>query len=107
MTWNAVYRDSTGELLSVGTVLPEGGVARGLTVKEYAVRPDTRGMRWNPVTREFDDHTAELPENVREADIKALSVAGRQALDDAVALLGAADLDVSSAKDELDRIRGR
>lgn len=61
-TWYAAYRESDGELLSVGTSLPDDGVALGLAIKEYQARPDRlRGFRWSSVLLDFEDLRSELP----------------------------------------------
>ena len=51
MSWSAIYRETDGVLVSVGSVVADT-LPAGLAVKTYVNRPD-QGKRWNPSTLTF------------------------------------------------------
>lgn len=55
--WHAYYRDSDGELVSVGS--DDAPASRGNSRVAIPGRPGKFDV-WNPVTHEFEDKTAEL-----------------------------------------------
>jgi hypothetical protein len=50
--WYAHYDTTSGELLSVGTVLPDP-VPAGTTILELLGQPDLSAYEWNPLARTF------------------------------------------------------
>ena len=52
MTWYAVCRTATGELVSVGTVLATP-LPSGLTALPLVIEPDNTALTWNAATRLF------------------------------------------------------
>ena len=80
--WQAVYRLSTGELISLGTVIADP-LPRGMaTVDLGATRPEGR-ITWNPRSLRFDpsppipadvdrveEYLAALPTNQRKQEVR-------------------------------------
>lgn len=94
MTWYAIYRDSDGELISLGTVIaPDKDLARkGFVKRALAYDPRVRTKQWNVSTKDFDDvtpprgaiSTKEFLERFEDAEYEAMVKAARSSVDSAL-----------------------
>lgn len=68
MTWHAIYREDTGHLVSVASVVPaEGDRPAGLTYAPLVDRPASDDL-WDPVSRTFAGKRPPPPAAVDPAD---------------------------------------
>ncbi len=67
--WFAVYQESDGELVSLGTVLA-GPLPAGLAKSPFD-GPLVKGQRWNPATLTFERAPADPPKIDRVAEFLA------------------------------------
>jgi hypothetical protein len=77
--WYAVYETVTGLLRSLGSTLADP-LPAGLSVKEYAERPDTTTLQWDAVTRDFVTRPVVPPSLRRKDFLNRFTVAERESL---------------------------
>lgn len=72
MPWFAIYKKDTGELVSLGSGLPDR-LPLHLGVKSFETRPDLGKLTWDPLTLTFKDRPEDPKPQPKDRVIEILN----------------------------------